>query len=49
MKDPYTLADGTLKNSLGITDYQELKKAEKDIGFIKLTNIDIVYSNKFDE
>lgn len=42
MKDPYVLEDGTLKNLLGITDYNELKKAEKDIGFIKLTTIDSV-------
>lgn len=25
MKDPYILEDGTLKNLLGITDYEELK------------------------
>lgn len=49
MKDPYVLEDGTLKNLLGITDYEELKKAEKDIGFIKLANIDIAFSNKFNK
>lgn len=49
MKDPYVLEDGTLKNLLGITDYEELKKAEKDIGFIRLTNIDIAFSNKFNK
>lgn len=48
MKDPYVLEDGTLKNLLGITDYKELKKAEKDIGFIKLTNIEKVLSPTFD-
>lgn len=49
MKDPYVLEDGTLKNLLGITDYEELKKAEKDIGFIKLANIDITFFNKFNK
>lgn len=48
MKDPYILEDGTLKNLLGITDYQELKKAEKDIGFIKLSNIEETFSSNFD-
>ena len=49
MKDPYVLEDGTLKNLLGITDYEKLKKAEKDIGFIKLANIDVAFSNKFNK
>lgn len=49
MKDPYVLKDGTLKNLLGITDYEELNKAEKDIGFIKLANIDISFSSKFNK
>lgn len=48
MKDPYVLEDGTLKNLLGIDDYQELKKAERDIGFIKLTNIGSTFSSTFD-
>lgn len=48
MKDPYILEDGTLKNLLGITDYQELNDAEKDIGFIKLTNVSDTFSNTFD-
>ena len=38
MKDPYVLEDGTLKNLLGITDYEELKQAETDIGYVKLIN-----------
>ena len=42
MKDPYTLEDGTLKNKLGITDYKKLKKAECDIGFIKLMSLDSI-------
>lgn len=48
MKDPYVLEDGTLKNLLGITDYKQLKKAEKDIGFIKLSNIGETFSTNFD-
>lgn len=48
MKDPYVLEDGTLKNLLGITDYHELNNAEKDIGFIKLTNVSDTFSNRFD-
>lgn len=47
-KDPYVLEDGTLKNLLGITNDKELNQAEKDIGFIKLTNIDKVLSPTFD-
>ena len=38
MKDPYVLKNGTLKNLLGITDYEELKQAEKDIAYVKLIN-----------
>lgn len=49
MKDPYVLENGTLKNLLGIVDCEELKKAEKDIGFIKLANIDTTFSNKFNK
>ena len=48
MKDPYILPDGTLRNLLDITDYKELKKAEADIGFVKLINIDSVTSEKTD-
>jgi len=48
MKDPYILEDGTLKNLLGITDYEKLNQAERDIGFIKLANIDSTFSPKFD-
>ena len=55
MKDPYTNENGVLKNKLNITDYDELMKAEADIGFIKLIDIDSVIINydgtinKFDE
>ena len=46
MKDPYILEDGTLKNLLGITSYQELKKAEVDIAYLKLMNIgDVINEN----
>ena len=38
MRDPYVLEDGTLKNKLGITDYQELRQAETDIGYVRLIN-----------
>ena len=32
MKDPYVYEDtGTLKNKLGIKDYEELRQAEADI------------------
>lgn len=48
MKDPYVLEDGTLKNLLGITDYKQLNDAEKDIGFIKLSNIEEAFSANFD-
>lgn len=48
MKDPYILEDGTLKNLLGITDYGELNKAEKDICFIKLVNLDEAVPHVFD-
>ncbi len=46
INDPYVLEDGTLKNKLGITDYNKLKKAEADIGFVKLIDIDSVYKGE---
>lgn len=39
MKDPYIEKNGILKNKLGITDEEKLKKAEKDIAFSKLIGI----------
>lgn len=48
MKDPYILEDGTLKNLLGITDYQKLRAAEKDIGYVKLLDVDKVMQAKCD-
>ena len=48
-KDPYVHYDtGTLKNKLGITDYQTLNSAEKDITFAKFLNIDSTFSQNFD-
>lgn len=40
MKDPYILKDDTLKNLLGITDFEELRKAETDISFVKLLDVE---------
>ena len=48
MKDPYILENGTLRNKLNITDYDELNKAEADIGFVKLIDIDGVDFSRFD-
>lgn len=49
MNDPYILENGTLKNLLGITDYNELKKAETDIGYIKLISASDELFEKCDE
>ena len=48
VKDPYVLKDGTLKNLLGITDYSELKKAEADIGFVKIITVDSIEADRTD-
>lgn len=50
MKDPYVYEEtGTLKNKLGIKDYEELRKAESDISFVKLLTVDRdVECSKFD-
>ena len=50
MKDPYVYEDtGTLINKLGIKDYEELRKAEADISFVKLLTVDNeVDCHKFD-
>lgn len=50
MKDPYVYEDtGTLKNKLEIKDYEELRKAESDISFVKLLTVDRdVDCSKFD-
>ena len=45
LKDPYVIdEEGTLKNKLGITDYDKLRLAEQDITAVKFLNIDnIIY------
>lgn len=48
MKDPYTQENGTLKNKLGIKEYNELNDAEKDIGFVKLIDIGETFKQKYD-
>ena len=48
MKDPYVQENGTLKNKLGIEEYNELNEAEKDIGFVKLINIEESFRKKYD-
>lgn len=40
--DPDILKDGTLKNKLGIIEWEELKQAEHDIGLVKLITLDEV-------
>lgn len=47
-KDPYIYSDGTLKNKLGITDYDTLSSAEKDITFAKFLNVDKTFNQRFD-
>lgn len=49
MNDPYVYENGVLKNKLNIHDYHELNRAEADIGFIKLLNIDSLKIDNFDE
>lgn len=49
MNDPYVYENGVLKNKLGIKSYEELNRAEADIGFIKLVNVDSVDVDYFDE
>lgn len=49
MNDPYVYSSGVLKNKLNIKSYDELNKAEADIGFVKLINIDSVNVDFFDE
>ena len=41
MKDPYVYEEtGTLKNKLGIKNYEELRQAEADVSFVKLLTVD---------
>lgn len=48
MNDPYIQKNGTLKNFLGIKSYDELRRAEKDISFVKMLNADSVFKGQFD-
>ena len=48
MKDPYIQVNGTLKNKLGIEEYDELNKAEKDIGFVKLIDVNKAFKKRYD-
>ena len=49
MKDPYVIENGTLKNKLGITEYEELKQAERDIGYVKLLNVQDIANGECNE
>lgn len=48
IKDPYIQKNGTLKNKLGISDYDKLNLAERDITFSKFLNIQETFRTKFD-
>ena len=49
LKDPYIQENGTLKNKLGIKEYDELNRAERDIGFVKLIDIGETFKQKYDK
>ncbi len=42
MNDPYVYDNGTLINKLDIKDYHTLNRAEADIGFLKLIDVDSI-------
>ncbi len=48
IKDPYIQENGTLRNRLGITDYNTLNSAERDITFSKFLNVQETFRTKFD-
>ena len=49
LKDPYVIdEEGTLRNKLGITDYDELKAAERDITAAKFLNVGKTFGTTFD-
>ena len=48
MKDPYIQSNGTLKNKLGIKKYDDLNKAERDIGFVKLIDVGKALKKRYD-
>lgn len=47
-KDPYLDDNGVLINLLGLTDEKELDRAEEDISYLKLLNIDSILPEKCD-
>lgn len=49
MNDPYVYENGVLKNKLKIKNHEELRKAEANIGFVKLINVDAVNIELFNE
>ena len=49
MVDPYTNENGVLINKLGITDYDELNKAEREYGSVKLKSLDNIKVKYFNE
>ena len=49
MQDPYTNENGVLINKLGITDYEELNIAERQIGYNKLQSLNNIRIKCFNE
>ena len=49
MRDPYVDSNGVLINKLNIKSYDLLQKAEANIGFVKLINVDSIPVDGFDE
>lgn len=47
MKDPYIQRNGTLKNKLGIEEYDDLNNAERDIGFVKLIDVGKAFKKRY--
>lgn len=48
MNDPYVYPNGTLKNSAGITNYDELCQYESNVAAINLIDINNEFEGKFD-
>ena len=48
MRDPYADENGVLYNKLNITNAEELNRAEADIGFMQLINLDDVSLEGYD-
>ena len=49
MTDPYINQNSVLINKLGITDYDELNRAEQMIGLVKLQNLNQIKITSFNE